>query len=1229
MGPGMLLQRAKFLKAGRALLLAGVMACPLLAGPAEEAESLLRSGDLKQAQVAAWGLGGQAGELARARYLLVKGLPEQALQELKGPSPLARCLEMRALMELRRTTEAVSLLRELEREKHSKFPYPYDYEFYLDRGKLELLMHHYDLAVSNFREAGRRARTPGDRLEPADLLVAVRLLKSDLEGAEKALAESESSMQDGEVWATAGHLKLLGSTLHTLGRGESAVALNRACREIHLARDNPVRATEALLDSRAYLPSGPQSTQALEMTKQAVGEYLQAGAVPEALSTLENSSYLWLNMASAQERQAYEDLLRRLLREAPQGSAKERAELLLLSFQKFVGKSDESLEKAYRRLMQSTEAGVKIRARLALARTYQEVGKFSEALELAQEALADSTQRVRSDRDWKAAPGPILSFMASLERQRHNDQKALELVARALESQPTEDWTYWRVEARYEALMTCIDGGELEAAQRHLREALQDIDSLLLAETRAGAQTMIFASLLVNLSVAPDVLDPAELLFKEYPEKTRKLIESVLREPGRVESILANYDELQKTSARQKKLDQEPQALCYKALFLEAVDRVAEARSSLESALAMARDRKLPQTEMLAQLLLARIALHEGQAALAADYTTGAAAAAQKLNPRAAQFYLTLAGSMQREVGRYAEALKTFDQVASYGFDGDWKGWYGRATTLERLGRLEEAEEALARAEADAAKRGLQLSVARMKVVRARLLTLRGEAQKAATLFRQAHEGLAASGSSESLRETALSYSDFLREAGDQRQAFEVLSQAIEQLSTWNELSYRADHRLLEEAIDLALQLKEGASALRLVELSRSAELVESVELKRLDVSSPETALLLEEIDGLKRRLASLKSRGAGYAQTGGILAETRAQFFSKLNELKAREPDFEALVQVSGAQLSAVQQSLAEDTALVEYFPAKERLYFLVVTAKELTLHELSVSRDELERRLDEWLALVLDPQSDANRVKALGASIRRLLIAPFEGRLQGIQRLKIVPSGALWEVPFTALNDDNGTALSQAFQVSYLTSSELLKLKAPGPETIPRQAVLVEGSDDLPGARQEVEEIKTRFPRATVLKPRGVASIELPIALHEYDLIHIASHSQAALDPAQCYVQLGDARLTLEQIYGLRLGPESLVVLSSCQSGAASGPLGREVTSLATAFHVAGAATTISSRWRVDDQSTAQFFRYFYRALEKGQTRGQALNFAEVEMAKQKAHPYFWAGFSLLGRD
>ena len=176
--------------------------------------------------------------------------------------------------------------------------------------------------------------------------------------------------------------------------------------------------------------------------------------------------------------------------------------------------------------------------------------------------------------------------------------------------------------------------------------------------------------------------------------------------------------------------------------------------------------------------------------------------------------------------------------------------------------------------------------------------------------------------------------------------------------------------------------------------------------------------------------------------------------------------------------------------------------------------------------------------------------------------------------------------------------------------------------------GAPRLTGVAHEVKQLKTILPEVQTLTGDALSLPSFRKLSQGSDLLHIASHSSVSPDTESTYIQLGSGKLGLAQVYGLNLKPGSLVVLSSCRSAAGiSDTLGKEVVSLASAFGIAGASTVIASRWEVDDRSTAQFFEFFYRSLLTGKSRGQALRQAQLDMARLKPHPYYWAGFSLFG--
>ena len=64
----------------------------------------------------------------------------------------------------------------------------------------------------------------------------------------------------------------------------------------------------------------------------------------------------------------------------------------------------------------------------------------------------------------------------------------------------------------------------------------------------------------------------------------------------------------------------------------------------------------------------------------------------------------------------------------------------------------------------------------------------------------------------------------------------------------------------------------------------------------------------------------------------------------------------------------------------------------------------------------------------------------------------------------------------------------------------------------------------------------------------------------------------------------------------------------------------------------TSWQSQWTVSDAKTRYLMIYFYQNLKKGIAKDEALHLAKEQYCQkfkgEEAHPYFWAGFVLVGR-
>ena len=96
-------------------------------------------------------------------------------------------------------------------------------------------------------------------------------------------------------------------------------------------------------------------------------------------------------------------------------------------------------------------------------------------------------------------------------------------------------------------------------------------------------------------------------------------------------------------------------------------------------------------------------------------------------------------------------------------------------------------------------------------------------------------------------------------------------------------------------------------------------------------------------------------------------------------------------------------------------------------------------------------------------------------------------------------------------------------------------------------------------------------------------------------------------------------------------LVVLGACETAMGNEIRSEGLESLARAFMHAGASRLVASLWQVDDESTSELMKSFYRGVlsKPGLSPAAALRQAQVQMMRNSRwrEPYYWAAFVFLG--
>jgi len=109
-------------------------------------------------------------------------------------------------------------------------------------------------------------------------------------------------------------------------------------------------------------------------------------------------------------------------------------------------------------------------------------------------------------------------------------------------------------------------------------------------------------------------------------------------------------------------------------------------------------------------------------------------------------------------------------------------------------------------------------------------------------------------------------------------------------------------------------------------------------------------------------------------------------------------------------------------------------------------------------------------------------------------------------------------------------------------------------------------------------------------------------------------------------DGYLTMTEVLGLNLDAD-LVTLAACMTGVGEVMQGEGVLNFARAFQQAGARSVMAALWNIPVRESMDFYLAFYRELNQGNGKVEALNAARTAIRAKEAHPYFWGGIILHG--
>lgn len=646
------------------------------------------------------------------------------------------------------------------------------------------------------------------------------------------------------------------------------------------------------------------------------------------------------------------------------------------------------------------------------------------------------------------------------------------------------------------------------------------------------------------------------------------------------------------------------------AAAAEASARVAKDRVTQARAL-----------EAIGQILMARGDFD--RAAARAEQAASLSRAEGSLEQAARQ--LTAAGSARDRQGRYDEAYRRFHEAEVIIAGNASESWaverrrvnmVGLATLYERLGMLPEAmtfyRSALNASGLDAVERArLRSSIG---MIHHRL----GDPSLAVAEYMHALDVLGAEGPLE-LRLEILERRA-IAEAGDLR-----------------------DLRAAEATLHTALELARGTGGRP---VARVLLHLAGVRLRagKPEAAEPEFEAALHEARKAKaRREEWMALAGLGrYAEAIDIIETLRPPEAASLlrPRLLPRERD---------VYDAAISRLLGEGAPFGQLLSLIERGRVRTFSGKLVPRFADPAS---LRARLDSQTILLIHWQHQSEEA-VLWCTTRAWGVAPDFDRIEAladpaVTRIVFVPGGPLLTSPDTLAF--RGAPWIDRFEVVVLPAASLLLRDAPvrswlapwnagltaaGVTTLPRDP-LPQDANWRPAARaaEELESAAVYVPGAAQIFIDADASrSDFMASVSRGYVLHVAAPAATAVEsPDRSRVLLGGrtaSYLYQSEIPSLPLMLNHLTVLSACETERGGGH-GDAVHGLGMAFLSAGAASVMTTLWRVDDKAAFEMMKSFYAAVARGMSKAAALRETKIQLMRSStslADPKHWSAFVLMG--
>ncbi|MDZ8264021.1 CHAT domain-containing protein [Nostoc sp. ChiQUE01b] len=341
--------------------------------------------------------------------------------------------------------------------------------------------------------------------------------------------------------------------------------------------------------------------------------------------------------------------------------------------------------------------------------------------------------------------------------------------------------------------------------------------------------------------------------------------------------------------------------------------------------------------------------------------------------------------------------------------------------------------------------------------------------------------------------------------------------------------------------------------------------------------------------------------------------------------------------------------QSLPNTTAIIHIIDLGDRIEVIAQSSNHYIVRN-SVDAKSIGSYVNNLLDILQSPKLfSINKLSIISyyQNLYSLLIAPIKTHIPSSGTIVFALDTSFQSLPMGLLHDGKNYFINQYSVAETLGS----KIRSPKSLSKNQFTALIaglskespsfndknapKGLKPLSGVVVEVADVKKETTSSTVLLNENFTSLEFQKELtkNDFPIVHISTHGQFSSNSDKTVFLAYDKAINILEFDSLlkrkvqsNKNAIELLVLSACQTAKGNK---RSTLGIAGVAAQAGAQSVIASLWLVDEGSTAVLMQEFYKAMKNGLTKAEALRQAQLSLSSNSkyTHPYFWAGFVLVG--